>query len=272
MLSLLTGVSGWYSVLEDDYNPDNFFSKFDFFTGHDPTNGFVRYIDEGRAWNQGLIRKNGDSVYIGVDHTNQAPMSKKAYTRGFICGIWPAFWMLGRDNGPFDGEIDIIEGVHMNSNNHMALHTDMDGHVLTTDCYAYMEEQTSNQGCSISVCPPRPPPNSYGDGFNAGGGGFYALEWTSDFIKIWFLPRDSAPEDIYGSTPEPANWGRPAAQFSGPCDINKHFRWNHIIFDVTFCGDWAGAAWRWPQAGCSGLADSFSDAYWEVRSLRVWSG
>ena len=31
-------------VLEDSYTPANWFSKFDFFTGADPTQGFVSYV------------------------------------------------------------------------------------------------------------------------------------------------------------------------------------------------------------------------------------
>jgi hypothetical protein len=40
------------------------------------------------------------------------------------CGTWPAFWSTSR-RGPWPtgGEIDIVEGVHRETNNLMSLHT-----------------------------------------------------------------------------------------------------------------------------------------------------
>ena len=104
--------TGRYTLI-DDYNPDNFFSKFTFFTGHDPTNGFVDYVDQPTANRTGLIESTSSSVYMGVDHTNVTPngrpsvriTSNKSYNHGLIvldlehmpygCGTWPAFWTVG---------------------------------------------------------------------------------------------------------------------------------------------------------------------------------
>ena len=95
--------------LADDYSGSKFFDMFDFFTGHDPTNGFVNYVDQGAAQSGGLINTNGPA-YIGVDYTNKAPngrssvrlSSKKAYTHMLVvldlanmpygCGTWPALY------------------------------------------------------------------------------------------------------------------------------------------------------------------------------------
>ena len=103
-----TAVAG-YSLV-DDYSSSNFFSMFDFFQGHDPTNGFVNYVDQGTAQSDGLINTNGP-VYIGVDSTNQASSgrksvrltSKKAYNHMLVvldinnmptgCGTWPALYV-----------------------------------------------------------------------------------------------------------------------------------------------------------------------------------
>ena len=102
-----TAVAG-YSVA-DDYSGSKFFDMFDFFQGHDPTNGFVNYVDRGTAQQAGLINANGP-VYMGVDSTNQAPSgrasvrltSKKSYTHMLAvldianmpsgCGTWPALY------------------------------------------------------------------------------------------------------------------------------------------------------------------------------------
>lgn len=96
-------------TIRDDYNPSTFFSLFDFFTGPDPTHGFVQYVDEGTARNNALIQENGDGVYVGVDHNTISSAgrasvrleSRNTYTRGLfivdiahmpggICGTWPA--------------------------------------------------------------------------------------------------------------------------------------------------------------------------------------
>lgn len=38
------------------------------------------------------------------------------------CATWPAYWMCG-ENWPNNGEIDIIEGVNLQSTNSYTLHT-----------------------------------------------------------------------------------------------------------------------------------------------------
>ncbi|KAL2122692.1 hypothetical protein VTJ04DRAFT_3147 [Mycothermus thermophilus] len=53
-------------------------------------------------------------------------------------------------------------------------------------------------------------------------------------------------DDAYSSAPammNPSLWGQPLASFlaSDTCDFDQHFRQHNLIFDTTFCGDWAGA-------------------------------
>jgi len=167
----------------------------------------------------------------------------------------------------------------------MALHTKTgctingqgsSGSMLTSNCDVNAPNQASNQGCSIVDNRD----NSYGDGFNNNnGGGVYAMEWTEWAIKVWFWPRSQVPADVWGN-PEPVNWGAPAGQFSGGCTINNFFRDHRIIFDNTFCGDWAGNVWN--DAGCNNVAPTcidyvagqpaaFANAYWRINSLKVWS-
>lgn len=38
-----------------------------------------------------------------------------------VCGAWPAFWTVGPENWPTQGEIDIIEGVHTSTQNTVIL-------------------------------------------------------------------------------------------------------------------------------------------------------
>jgi hypothetical protein len=293
-------------VLKDDYNPSVFFDKFDFWTAADPTHGFVQYIDQNTAWKNGLITKSGSSVYIGVDHTNQAPNGREsirltskasynsgslvildlAHMPGSICGSWPAYWMVG-PNWPNGGEIDIIEGVNSQNHNAMTLHTadgcsiynnhNFTGTMYSDDCYVYAPDQGTNVGCQIYT----PQTNTYGDGFNNVGGGVYAMEWTDEAITIWFFQRGSIPSNIQRGSPTPdSSWGRPLSQFTGCCDIPEFFSNNQIVFDVTFCGDWAGSAWG-SDPTCAPLGGScnnyvannpsaFKNSYWSINSLRVY--
>jgi hypothetical protein len=94
-------------VLEDDYMTD-FYGAFDFFTDADPTEGFVKYVDEATAKQNGLINSSSSVPSWGVDTQNECPegrpsvriQSKKTYDSGLIvldvahmpfgCGTWPA--------------------------------------------------------------------------------------------------------------------------------------------------------------------------------------
>ncbi|KAL1637071.1 hypothetical protein SLS56_000727 [Neofusicoccum ribis] len=291
-------------VVQDDYSPENFFSMFDFYTGADPTNGFVDYVDSAVANTSSLIDTSDGKIYMGVDYTSTSSSgrssvritSNNAYNEGLvildlehfpggICGTWPAFWMLGSGEWPAGGEIDILEGTNSQVANQMTLHTGagcsiassgaMSGSVSSTDCYAYATDD--NEGCAVK--------DSEADTFstlNENGGGVFATELdpTNNKIQVWFFSRDSIPEDITSGSPDPTSWGQPRALFQGGCEVSSHFKDMNIIFDTTFCGDWAGNAWSSDET-CSAKASTcedyvqnnpsaFKDAYWSINSLKVY--
>ncbi|OJD17897.1 hypothetical protein AJ78_02069 [Emergomyces pasteurianus Ep9510] len=291
-------------VLKDEYNQGNFLEQFDFFSGDDPTHGYVNYVDRGTAESQGLVSTRGRTIYMGVDSVNVASgrgrssvrvTSKKAYDRGLIiidlehmpggiCGTWPAFWTFG-PNWPNSGEIDIIEGVHDQATNLMAMHTNggcsilntgaFTGTILTPNCDVYAPGQPANAGCAI-ISRDR---GSYGPEFNAKRGGVYATEINQDAVTIWFFPRDAIPQDIQAGAPNPASWWKPTAQFYGGCNIAAHIRQQNIVFDTTFCGDWAGNVWG--NSACAARAPTcqefvqnnpaeFREAFWSVNYVRVF--
>lgn len=265
----------------------------------------VNYISQSAASSLGLIRTDPTSVYIGVDSTNAYPStgrpsvrleSKRTFQRGLFildvahmpagCGTWPAFWTLGSSAGwPHAGEIDIIEGVNDATTNLMALHTTPgcaisgaggSGNVISRNCDVNAAGQSPNQGCSISDART----TSYGTVLNSIGGGIFATEWNSAFIKVWFFPRGQAPADVFSSNPAPETWGTPAAVFQGACNIDEKFRDHRIIINTTFCGDWAGSVWAGSQCRtkASTCAEwvrnnpaAFREAYWRINSLKVWS-
>ena len=175
-------------------------------------------------------------------------------------------------NWPSSGEIDIIEGVNTGSQNQMTMHTSDGCSLAGSDC-------EGNTGCPVIGGGS----SSYGSGLNSANGGMYAMEWTSSQISIWFFSHGSEPGDINSANPNPSNWGTPTGSFAGGsgCDIDSHFMNNNIIFDTTFCGDWAGNVWS-SDGTCSALAstcqdyvqnnpNAFQDAYWAINSLKVYT-
>lgn len=140
----------------------------------------------------------------------------------------------------------------------------------------------STTGCSTSDSRT----NSYGSGFNAEGGGVYAVDWTSQSINVWFFPRDAIPYSILSNNPNPAaDFGTPTAVFAGSCDIDSMFYDMAIVFDTTFCGQWAGNVYQ--SMGCpmySGQASwpscvtfvaenpgAFDQAYWYINYIKVYN-
>ena len=109
------------------------------------------------------------------------------------------------------------------------------------------------------------------------------MEWTSDHINVHFFPHSNAPADILGAAPDPTTWGNPTASFVGgsTCDIDANFQNNNIVLDTTFCGSWAGNVWSSDQvcgpkaATCQDYVQNnpsaFTEAYWTINSLRVYS-
>ncbi|KAJ4365725.1 nicotinate-nucleotide diphosphorylase (carboxylating) [Neocucurbitaria cava] len=338
--------------LTDDISYANFFSSFDFFTGPDPTQGFVQYQNLTSAIEQKLIGYLPDtqSVFLGVDYTNKNDKgrasvrieSKKAWSQGLLiadirhmpasqCSVWPAYWLLGYDptgktSWPELGEVDLLEGVNDYEQNSVTLHTSkgcvvdnstmpapstggtssteaaFTGLMTTDDCDVAAAGQGKNVGCSIQA--PKIMSGvqlgsgtdseetslpSYGTEFNKAGGGIYAMEWTSSGISVWFIPRNSAAYTTnFGNntstnsmtSPDPSTWGiTPIARFSGSgCDYTQRFQNLKVIFDTTFCGEWAGKEWDKSCAAKTGVAtceayvrdnpDAFTEAYWEIAGLK----
>lgn len=258
-------------TLEDSYTTSNFFDSFDFYTGADPTNGFVDYQSDSAASSSGLAGYSNGAVYLGADHTTSNPAngrastrvsSKKSYTHMLLvadlshmpvgCGTWPALWSFGPD-WPSSGEIDILEGVNSQVSNEITLHTEegctmTKGNALTgtkladgtnneSDCGA----DNGNTGCPQTTVAT----NNYGTGLNSAGGGIYAMEWTSERIDVWWFARNGTMANQLSASSggaqsvDTSNFGTPTASFVGgsSCDIDSYFKNHNIIIDTTFCGD-----------------------------------
>ncbi|KAI6905549.1 glycoside hydrolase family 16 protein, partial [Hortaea werneckii] len=296
--------------LVDDYQPSIFFSKFNFYSSYDPTYGHVKYVTKDVAWQNGYAQE-GDQAIMSVDTTNKWPrggdgrpatriISNNAYTHGLFildlehmpwgCGTWPAYWLLGPDWAT-NGEIDIIEGVNTGMSNSISMHTEAgctiagSGQTATFQTSNCDHNANGNSGCG-SLLDGSKIPNNYGEGLNNNGGGVYATEWTSEYIKHWFFPRGGIPDNIASGEPDPATWGIPTVNAQGSCDIDSHFNNMSIIINTDFCGAWAGWVYQsqfpeCPQNMSANSLDScvdfvgnnpsyFEQAYWEINSLQVY--
>ncbi|GJE87869.1 glycoside hydrolase family 16 protein [Phanerochaete sordida] len=188
--------------------------------------------------------------------------------------------------GPTAAKSTSIEGVNDQSPNAMTLHTGancampasrtMTGTATNNNCDVNTD---GNSGCGVQA----PSANSYGPSFNANGGGWYAMERTNSFVKVWFFPRNAGnvPNDVKAgpATINTDTWGEPTALFPNTsCDIGGHFDANNIIINLTFCGDWAGQASIYSSSGCPSTCvdyvnnnpGAFANAYWDIASVRVW--
>ncbi|GJE94439.1 glycoside hydrolase family 16 protein [Phanerochaete sordida] len=214
------------------------------------------------------------------------------------CGTWPAFWTLSQKGPwPAGGEIDILEGVNNQGANIITLHTNpyctmpqsrfQSGVTESTNCDA---AANFNQGCGTRSTDGF----SYGALFNGAGGGYYVMARTPDTgIRVWFWRRDDptvppavAQKGLLNSvlgdtpviTPDPS-WGPPHAffPFGDFCDYSSHFDAHIMVFDLTFCGDWAGSDFTFSGCGnsCNDFVnnnpDEFDKAYWEINSLHVFT-
>ncbi|KAI9624352.1 hypothetical protein H4Q26_016922 [Puccinia striiformis f. sp. tritici PST-130] len=188
---------------------------------------------------------------------------------------------------PQGGEIDIVEGVNMGTLNQMTLHSvpgckvkdkmseNASGKVIHTDCDA---TGAGNIGCGVTD----PSSASLGKGFNDNGGGVFVMEWKESGISVWRFNRTEIPEDLAkGENPQPSKWSNPPISHWAQDDCNslsQGFSAHRIVFDITLCGDWAGAAAVFNANGlCSGSCSAavkdpavFKDAYWEVASVKLY--
>ncbi|KAI0757797.1 laminarinase [Daedaleopsis nitida] len=302
---LVLSVRGATYSQVDTFSGQSFLSGFVHQAIPDPTHGRVNYVSEDIAIAQNLTFALDDHLIIRADHTTvlqaNGPgrnsvrlMSNKQYTTHVSvwnvrhmpqgCATWPAIWEVG-DDWPNQGEIDILEGVNDQAPNQVTLHTNtgctmpqvrvQSGNAEGDNCDV---AATNNAGCGVQVSNS----NGYGPAFNAAGGGFYAMERTDAFVKVWFWSRGDPdiPQDVLNGASDinTDNWDTPSAFFPNTsCDIDEHFGPHNLIINLTLCGDWAGAVYG--ADGCPGDCvsfvnnnpEAFTEAYFDIQWLKVYS-
>ncbi|TFL00746.1 glycoside hydrolase family 16 protein [Pterulicium gracile] len=293
-----------------EYSGIPFFDRWDFYGSWDNlTSGDVWWLNRDDAYSQRLayINDAGNAV-LKVDNTGNVPFNEKrnsiritsmdSYAVGSLwvidlmhlpygCSVWPAFWTKG-PNWPDDGEIDIIEGINLQANNQMALHT-TPGCMHTTppnqmgvsgelDC-------STPAGCVVG----ERFPNSYGPGFGENGGGVWATQFDVSGIFIWYWSRKDVPKSIQQATSKSSldvsDFGPPSASYiADACNITEFFSPQNIVIDITLCGIWASLqnfyAPQCASAGETGLCyndnvvgdgSNYDNAYFEISYLRAYT-
>ncbi|KIJ63767.1 glycoside hydrolase family 16 protein [Hydnomerulius pinastri MD-312] len=300
-----------YNLIRE-YAGSTFFDRWDFYGGWDNlTLGNATWVTQSQAASQGLAYVNSEGhAIIKVDNTTNVPLGQNrnsvrittqdAYDIGSLwiidlnhipygCSVWPAFWSFG-PNWPYDGEIDIIEGINTMDNNQMAIHTTPgcthSGNVnqlgvtgSTTDC-------SQGPGCTVTETSP----NSYQAGFAAAGGGVFATQFDSTGIYMWFWSRPDIPPSITQATStssiDISQWGTPhASYFSTTCNITQFFSPQNLVLDITLCGDWGGVPSIYgPSCGNSGPtglcyndcvvgpgSPRYDNAYFDISYIRTYT-
>lgn len=68
-------------TLVSTFDSTNFFDEFSFFTGADPTDGFVDYVSQSVADSADLVYYQNNQVYLGVDYTSANPSGGRESVR-----------------------------------------------------------------------------------------------------------------------------------------------------------------------------------------------
>ncbi|KAH0581301.1 hypothetical protein H2248_012398 [Termitomyces sp. 'cryptogamus'] len=308
VLAALTAINvlGATYTQTDSHQGSGFLKSFSFQAISDPTNGRVNYVDAVTAAKQNLTFSSGNHFVLRADHTRvhsaSGPgrdsvrlLSNKQYTTSVTvfnvrhmprgCGTWPAIWTVGAD-WPNQGEIDIVEGVNDMGPNTATLHTNagctmpssrrQSGTATGNNCDSAV---MNNAGCGVKFSDSR----SYGPAFNSNGGGWFAMERTSSFIKVWFWSRTATnvPSDVKNgiTSVNTDNWGTPVAHFpSSSCPIGNKFGPHNIVINLTFCGDWAGSSSVYAASGCPSTCvdyvnnnpSAFINAYFDFQWLKIY--
>ncbi|KAG2074821.1 glycoside hydrolase family 16 protein [Suillus decipiens] len=289
-------LAGGIYTLDGHVRGEEFYDSFNFENITDPTHGHVTYVTRATAENLNLTYATRDTFILRADDTTVLKVngtgrnsvrirSNHEYYQHVVvfdiqhmpegCGTWP-------------GEIDILEGANNVVPNQSTLHTShncsmqnntiQSGTFITTNCDASV---AYNAGCGVKLTEDK---NSFGPAFNQNGGGWYAMERTLHYIRVWFWERHDpfVPFDVRSGAwiIDTDNWGMPAANFlnNTDCDIQSHFGGNHIIINLTFCGDWAGNAALYNASGCpadcvtyvNNNPSAFTNAYFEISSMSIY--
>ncbi|KAH0832135.1 glycoside hydrolase family 16 protein [Lanmaoa asiatica] len=305
-LATLPCASATQYSLSTEYHGSSFFDAWTFYNNYDNlTNGdailhsptILAYVDSTTS--HAFIRvDNFTTVPYNYKRNTVRITSNATYGPGSLwvtdmyhvpygCSVWPAWWSQAV-LWPQGGEIDTFEGVNLQTNNQMSLHTEpgctqvspneTSTLVTSTNC-AY--NANGNQGCIVMD----PSSASFGAGFANSNGGAFVTEYAttgirSQLILTLIIQRSQIPSALSNneSTIDTTTFGTPVGNWpSTGCNVQTYFQPQQLIFDITLCG--AGDAAIFNQT-CSGVCynnyvigppSGYDNAYFEIGYVRVFS-
>jgi len=256
-----------------------FLDFFNYDSGANDNGGIANYVN---GISTKLARTVGDQVVLAVETTQNVDtrkslrlVSKTTFnakdTNLFIfdiahmpavCGMWPALWFTGA-NWPYDGEIDVVEGVSLYERNIYSVHTG-DGCSIPKSAMSSMNLVTPVEA-TVTNCNANDDPaacgftdnskSTFGPSFNKAGGGVFALVFDTDVIQTYFFQANEVPADITSQSPTPSKWGAPRMSISSStCDTSTNFKDLMMVVDTNLAGTFTQGVWGVDGAG--GQAES----------------
>lgn len=118
-----------------------------------------------------------------------------------------------------------------------------------------------------------------------------ALEWTSEYIKMYTWPYGQEPKHIGEEEQDTSSWGKPSVHLKqSNCDIDRAFAEQQILFTLPFCGNPAGSDQFWSdidggggetcknvtgEDSCVGFVAknpaAFEGFYFQIKDIRYFS-
>ncbi|KAJ7154734.1 glycoside hydrolase family 16 protein [Mycena filopes] len=264
--------AGW--KLSNTLEGQAFLDFFNYDSGSGDNGGVANYVN---GISQGLAYKSGDQVILAVDDAEDVAtrnalrmVSKKTFNAKdenlfifdiahmpAVCGTWPAVWFTGA-NWPYQGEIDVVEGVSLYNQNIYSIHTGSGCSIPSSSVSSMTQVKivsTEGDDCDATVNPAAcgfsdKSAATFGPGFNAAGGGVYALQFDTSGIKMWFFQAGKVPSDISSKDPNPANWGSPRmAVPTSSCSPTTYFQDLMMVVDTNLGGSFTEGVWAVDGAG-----------------------
>ncbi|KUI53173.1 hypothetical protein VP1G_10524 [Cytospora mali] len=230
-----SSVSGLYE-LSDLYNSTNFFDKFHFnesitgtaeYTDVDKTSGFVLYQSQAEAERLGLIQTRGTFSDQGrsqigdirpyrlrkkeCEDTESRDVQPRPLHRRLFTPPSTAMWSMASLWNIYNFNRQTLHTTYnttvgkctFNTTSTLGLNDyDMTNYIYSDVCDVYASD---NVGCSSW---------DYEGPYGSAEGGVYALEWTSEYIKMWTWHPEQVPSDS-------------------------------IVFNIDLCGVTAGDGSEW---------------------------
>jgi len=180
------------------------------------------------------------------------------------CGVWPAFYTIGRGpTWPYGGEMDILEHVNdmgVFTSFHTGKDCQLDEQKVSRftrmtdvnnesndgrlyDCKTKYCADCKNLGCAPNNMPLR------GAKQWAEHPGVVMMERTPEFVKIFYIPMHEFPDELNTDQPIPEKWSEYIISYypfaaspscPNPDDVMAE---QEIVLSIAFCGDWASKVW-----------------------------